>query len=86
MHNAPYLSPLKTKKNQLFKKINSKRLQKEVAWIVIGQAGTAIAGILGIKLLTNVLGPADFGKLSLANTIVALISLLILANCPLQIQ
>ena len=74
MHNEPYLLPLKTKKIQLFKKINSKRLQKEVAWIVIGQAGTAIAGILGIKLLTNVLGPADFGKLSLANTIVVLIS------------
>ncbi|MBW1849320.1 MAG: oligosaccharide flippase family protein, partial [Deltaproteobacteria bacterium] len=64
----------KTKKIQLFKKINSKRLQKEVAWIVIGQAGTAIAGILGIKLLTNVLLPAEFGKLSLATTIIALIS------------
>lgn len=74
MHNAPYLLPLKNKKIQLFKKINSKRLQKEVAWIVIGQAGTAIAGILGIKLLTNVLGPSEFGKLSLANTILALIS------------
>jgi len=74
MHNAPYLLSLKTKKIQLFKKINSKRLQKEVTWIVIGQAGTAIAGILGIKLLTNVLSPADFGKFSLANTIVVLIS------------
>jgi len=59
---------------QIFKKLNSKRLQKEVAWIVIGQAGIAVAGIFGIKLLTNVLGPGEFGKLSLANTIVALIS------------
>lgn len=59
---------------QILKKINSKRLQKEAAWVVIGQVGTALAGILGIKLLTNVLGPAEFGKLSLANTIVALIS------------
>ena len=56
------------------KKINSERLHKEVVWIVIGQAGTAVAGIFGIKLLTNVLGPGEFGKLSLANTIVALIS------------
>ena len=59
---------------KLIKKINSKRLQKEVTWISIGQAGTAVAGIFGIKLLTNVLGPAEFGKLSLATTIVALIS------------
>lgn len=59
---------------QIFKKLNSKRLQKEVAWVVIGQAGTAVAGLFGIKLLTNVLGPGEFGKLSLATTIVALIS------------
>lgn len=58
----------------IIKKINSKKLRKEVAWIIIGQAGTAVAGLFGIKLLTNVLGPGEFGKLSLANTIVALIS------------
>lgn len=66
--------PLKTIKIQLLKKINSKRLQKEVAWILIGQAGTAVAGLFGVKLLTNVLGPGEFGKLSLATTIVTLIS------------
>jgi len=65
----PKLSQLR-----LLKKINSRRIQQEAAWIIIGQAGTVVAGILGIKLLTNVLGPAEFGKLSLANTIVALIS------------
>ena len=59
---------------QLLKKIASKRIQKEAAWIVIGQAGTVIAGLFAIRLLTNVLGPDEFGKLSLANTIVALIS------------
>ena len=59
---------------QILKKITSKRIQKEAAWIIIGQAGTAVAGILGIKLLTNVLGPGEFGNLSLANTVVALIS------------
>jgi len=65
----PKLSQLR-----LLKKINSRRIQKEAAWIIIGQAGTAVAGILGIKLLTNVLGPAEFGKLALANTLIALIS------------
>ena len=64
----------KTQPLQLLEKIKSKRIQKEAAWIIIGQAGTAVAGIFGIKLLTNVLGPAEFGKLSLANTIIALIS------------
>jgi len=59
---------------QLLKKINSRRIQKEAAWIIIGQAGTAVAGILGIKLLTNVLTPVEFGKLALANTLIALIS------------
>ena len=59
---------------QILKKITSRHIQKETAWIIIGQAGTAVAGILGIKLLTNVLGPAEFGKLSLANTLIVLIS------------
>jgi O-antigen/teichoic acid export membrane protein len=39
----------------------------------MGQAGTAIAGLIGIKILTHVLSPAEFGKLALANTIIALI-------------
>lgn len=59
---------------QLLNKITSRHIQKEAAWIIIGQAGTAVAGILGIKFLTNVLGPAEFGKLAIANTLVALIS------------
>jgi O-antigen/teichoic acid export membrane protein len=59
---------------QILNKITSRHIQKEAAWIIVGQAGTAVAGILGIKLLTNVLGPAEFGKLALANTLIALIS------------
>lgn len=38
-----------------------------------GQAGTAAAGLLGVKILTYVLNPAEYGRLALANTIVALI-------------
>jgi O-antigen/teichoic acid export membrane protein len=48
-------------------------LKAEATWVFIGQAGTAVAGLIGIKLLTNVLSPAEFGKLALANTIIALI-------------
>jgi len=48
-------------------------LSPEAFWVFIGQAGTAIAGLVGIKLLTHVLTPSEFGKLALANTITAFI-------------
>jgi len=57
-----------------FKKLISKRLRREVGWIVIGQAGSTVAKLFGLKLLTNILAPGEFGKLALANTIVMLIS------------
>ncbi|MCZ7383414.1 MAG: oligosaccharide flippase family protein [Candidatus Methanoperedens sp.] len=50
-------------------------LTPEASWVFVGQVGTGIAGLLGIKLLTHVLDPSEFGKLALANTIVALIGL-----------
>ena len=40
----------------------------------VEHAGTVLVGLLGVKLLTNILGPSQFGKLSLANTVVSLIS------------
>ena len=48
-------------------------LTPEALWIFVGQAGMAIAGLLGIKLLTYVLNSAEYGRLALANTIAALI-------------
>jgi len=36
--------------------------------------GTAVAGLFGTKLLTNMLDPSEFGILALANTVVTLIS------------
>jgi len=49
------------------------KLTPEATWVFLGQAGTAVAGLLGIKLLTHFLEPSEFGKLALANTIIALI-------------
>jgi O-antigen/teichoic acid export membrane protein len=49
-------------------------LSPEALWVLVGQGGTAVAGLFGVKVLTNVLGPNEFGMLALANTIVALIS------------
>ena len=48
------------------------KLTPEALWVCIGPVGTAIAGLLGIKLLTYVLEPSEFGKLALANTIIEL--------------
>jgi O-antigen/teichoic acid export membrane protein len=50
------------------------KLSPEALWVLVGQAGTSVAGLFGVKVLTNVLGPGEFGMLALANTIVALIS------------
>ena len=33
-------------------------------WVFVGQAGIAIAGLVGIKLLTHVLAPSEFGRLA----------------------
>ncbi len=49
------------------------KLIPEALWVFIEQVGTAIAGLMGIKLLTHVLDPSEFGRLALANTLVALI-------------
>ena len=43
-------------------------------WVFAEQVGTAIAGLLGVKLLTNILGPSEFGIFILANTVVALMA------------
>jgi O-antigen/teichoic acid export membrane protein len=53
---------------------NFRTLGPEAFWVFTGQIGTAVAGLFGVKVLTNALGPGEFGKLALANTAVALIS------------
>jgi len=50
------------------------KLGPEALWVLIGQGGTAIAGLLGIKLLTTVLVPSEFGRLAIANTVIAFVS------------
>lgn len=50
-------------------------ISPEAIWVFVGQAGTAMAGFLGIKLLTYVLNPAEYGRLALANTIVMLVGM-----------
>ena len=72
------LSSVRTYKEILQNTVSSVSLRKawhEAFWVFVGQAGTAIGGLIGVKLLTHVLIPAEYGKLALANTIVALIGI-----------
>lgn len=50
------------------------QLGPEALWVFVGLIGTAVAGLFSVKVLTNILGPGEFGKLALANTAVVLIS------------
>ena len=51
------------------------RLGNEALWVLGGQVGVAVGGLLGIKVLTHLLSPHEFGRLSLANTIVLLVGM-----------
>ncbi|MFH1953705.1 MAG: lipopolysaccharide biosynthesis protein [Pseudomonadota bacterium] len=48
-------------------------LRYEALWVFIGQFGIAMGVLFGVKILTQVLDPLEFGRLALANTIVLLI-------------
>ena len=49
------------------------KISREGLWVFVGQAGMAAAGLIGVKILTHVLNPAEYGRLAIANTLVALI-------------
>ena len=48
-------------------------LRYEALWVFIGQVGIAMGTLVGVKILTQVLDPLEFGRLALANTIVLLV-------------
>ena len=48
-------------------------LKSEALWVVLGQLGTALGVVLGVKILTQVLDPAEYGRMALANTVVLLV-------------
>jgi O-antigen/teichoic acid export membrane protein len=49
------------------------RFKNEAFWVFVGQLGTALGVLFGVKVLTQVMGPFEFGRLMLANTVVLLI-------------
>ena len=53
----------------------SRRHASDLSWLVIGQAGALVLGIVSIKLLTS-MGTAAYGRYALALTVAALLSAL----------
>ncbi len=51
------------------------RLRGEILWIVTGQFLAFLGGFIGIKILTNMLGPAGYGHLALGLTIAGLFTM-----------
>lgn len=48
------------------------KLRREIVWILIGQALGFVGGFIGIKVLTNIMGPDGYGQLALGLTIAGL--------------
>ena len=61
-----------------FDSLRFQRLFKEGFWIVFGQAMVMIGSLVGVKLLTGLLNPAEYGELALGMTIATLINQIIL--------
>jgi len=50
------------------------RLAKELFWIGLGQALAVLGAIMGVRLLTQVLNPTQYGELALGLTVVGLVT------------
>ena len=50
------------------------RIGAEAIWVLSGQVGVAIGGLLSIKIFTHLLDPYEYGRFSIANTVVLLVS------------
>lgn len=50
-------------------------IRKELAWVVFGQFLAFSGGIVGIKVLTNMMGPEHYGQLALGLSIAGLVNL-----------
>jgi len=61
---------------KLFKELYYKRalnFTPEALWVLIGQLGSAIGGLIAVKLLSNLLSQTEFGKFALVNTLISFV-------------
>ena len=59
--------------NQLIYRMLS--IRKELFWVLLGQGLAFTGGFIGIKILTNVMGPQGYGQLTLGMTIAGVINM-----------
>jgi len=55
------------------------RLSKEGFWILLGQIMLVLGTIIGVRVITEILGPESYGELALGMTVVILINKILLA-------
>jgi O-antigen/teichoic acid export membrane protein len=67
------------KTNIMIHLLRFRHLFKEVFWITVGQAMVMIGSLVGVRLLTGILSPADYGELALGMTITTFVNQTILA-------
>jgi O-antigen/teichoic acid export membrane protein len=65
---------------RLAKLLGLRRLGGEFAWVLAGQAGAVLGSLVGLRIITDALGPAEFGRLALALTISSLLGLTVFAG------
>jgi len=51
-----------------------RRLSKEGAWIIVGQATAVLGSLASVRLLTELLDPAAYGELALGMTVASLVN------------
>jgi O-antigen/teichoic acid export membrane protein len=54
------------------------RILKEGFWVIIGQGMVAMASLVGVRLLTGLLNPSEYGELALGMTIATMVNQIIL--------
>lgn len=53
--------------------LHLRRLSKEALWIVLGQAAAVVGTLIGVRILTGLLRPAQYGELALGLTSATLV-------------
>jgi O-antigen/teichoic acid export membrane protein len=49
------------------------RFTPEALWVFVGQSGSAIAGLIAVKVISNLLSQPEYGKFALANTLMSFV-------------
>lgn len=55
-----------------------RHLGREFLWITLGQAASVVGALVGVRLLTELLPPAEYGRLALGMTVASLVNQVLL--------